>query len=129
MIKKKCAVCGKEIEVANPRYCLCSEECKRVRAREYQRSYKSIEMHKKYMREKYWKNPKIIPCKICGKPVPPTFRENRMCRKFYHEQCVLSEAVQAVREGCGWEDKRIMRADNLYGYTMSELIKELNNYN
>ena len=125
MIKKSCAVCGKEIEVANPRYCLCSNECRKAKARGYQRSLEGIEKHRKYMKEKRWKNPKIVPCKICGEPVPPTFRDGRMCRTHYHEKCVLLEALQAVREGQGWKDKRIMRADNLYGYTMSELIKEM----
>ena len=125
MIKKNCVVCGKEIEVANPRYCLCSDECRKARARGYLRSYDYLEKHRKYMKEKRRSNPKIVPCKICGEPVPPTFREGRMCRTHYHEKCVLSEALQAVREGHGWEDKRIMRADNLYGYTMSELIEEV----
>ena len=120
MIKKNCVVCGKEIEVVSSFYCLCSDECRKERAKTYKRD---SEISKK-RKLKYWNNPKIVPCKICGEPVPPVFVENRMCRKFYHEKCVLSEAVQAVREGCGWKDKRIMRADNLYGYTMSELIEE-----
>lgn len=126
MIKKNCIICGKEIEVVSSYYCLCSDECRKARAREYKRRYESIEMHRKYMKEKYKKNPKVIPCKICGENVPPTFRDNRMCRRFYHEKCVLSEAMQAIREGCKHNDKRIRRAWNLCGYTMSEIIEEMN---
>ena len=125
MFKKNCVVCGKEIEVVNSYYCLCSDECRKARARDYRRSYEYFEMHKKYMREKYKQNPKVIPCKICGENVPPTFHENRMCRKFYHEKCVLSEAFKAIQEGRKSNDKRIRRAWNLYGYTMSELIEEM----
>ena len=133
MIKKNCVVCGKEIEVVNSRYCLCSDECRKARAREYQRSYMDIETHRKYMKEKRWRNPKIIPCKICGEPVPPTFNgKNKMCRSHYHENCVLSEAIKAIQEGCKCNDKRIHRAWNTYGYTMSEIIegmKEKENVN
>lgn len=76
--------------------------------------------------EKNHKNPKVIPCKICGEPVPPTFNgKNRMCRSRYHENCVLSEAMQAVREGCKFSDERIRRAWNVYGYTKSEIIEEM----
>ena len=125
MIKKNCVVCGKEIEVTNPRYCLCSDECRKVRAREYQRNYIDIETHRKYMREKRWRNPKIVPCKICGEPVPPTFRENRMCRSYYHEECVLKEAFKAVEEGAKHVDPRIMRAFNFLGYTKTEIIEEM----
>lgn len=125
MIKKNCVVCGKEIEVTNPRYCCCSDECRKARAKTYKIDPESVERHKKKNREKYRQNPKIVPCKICGEPVPPSFRENKMCRSHYHEKCVLSEALQAVIEGCAYNEKRIMRAWNLYGYTKSELIEEM----
>lgn len=128
MIKKKCAVCGKEIEVANPQYCLCSDECRKIRNRAYKSKHDYVETHRKYMREERWRNAKVIPCKICGEPVPPTFRENRMYRKHYHEKCVLKEALQAVREGCKFSDKRIVLAWNTYGYTKTELLEELDNY-
>lgn len=135
MIKKQCAVCGKEIEVANPYYCLCSDECRKVRRKQLYEKYKKspeyedkLRLYKARWVEISHKNPKIIPCKICGEPVPPTFRENRMYRKHYHEKCVLKEALQAVREGCKFSDKRIVLAWNTYGYTKTELLEELDNY-
>lgn len=69
--------------------------------------------------------PKIVPCKICGKPVEPYFFDGRMCRKYHHDECVLSEALQAVSDGCGFKDKRIRRAHNLLGYTLKELREEV----
>ena len=132
MIKKNCIICGKEIEVVNPQYCLCSDECRKVRAKQRYEKYKNSPEYKEKSRlycarqlERKHKNPKVIPCKICGEPVSPTFRENKMCRSHYHEKCVLSEAMEAVRAGCKISDKRIYRARNMYGYTMSELIEEM----
>ena len=130
MIKKNCIVCGKEIEVVNPQYCLCSDECRKVRVKQRYEKYKNSPEYEDKRRLYYarnHKNPKIIPCKICGKPVPPTFNgKNKMCRPHYHEKCVLSEAVKAIQEGCKCNDKRIRRAWNTYGYTMSEIIEEMN---
>lgn len=128
MIKKNCIICGKEIEVVNSRHCLCSDECREARKKQLYEKYKNSPEHKeknRLWRARNHKNPKVIPCRICGEPVPPTFRENRMGRSHYHEKCVLSEAMQAVREGCKCNDKRIHRAWNTFGYTMSELIEEM----
>lgn len=132
MIKKNCVVCGKEIEVANPQYCLCSEECRKVRAKQWYEKYKKSPEYEDKRRlqrarqlEINRRNPKTIPCKICGEPVPPTFRENRMSRSHYHNECVLKEAIKAIQEGCKISDKRIRRVMNVCGYTMSEIIEEM----
>lgn len=128
MIKKQCVVCGKEFEVVNSHYCLCSDECRKIRARmqwsnpEYRQ--KANERNRERRRVRNRLNPKIIPCRICGKPVEPDFYGDRMCRKFHHESCVLSEALQAVSEGFGKSDKRIKRAYNLCCYTLKELREE-----
>ena len=112
MIKKNCIVCGKEMEVANPQYFLCSDECREVRRKQLSEKYKNSPEYKEksklyYARqlERKHKSPKVIPCKICGKPVPPIFRENRMGRSHYHENCVLSEAMEAIIDGCKYNDK------------------------
>lgn len=130
MIKKNCIVCGKEIEVVNPQYCLCSDECRKARRKQLYEKYKKSPEYEDKLRlyrarwvEKNHKNTKVIPCKICGENVPPTFRENRMTRSHYHEKCVLSEAFKAIQEGCKISDKRIRREMNVCGYTMSEIIE------
>ena len=90
---KKCIVCGKEIEVVNSRYCLCSDECRKKRAYELNKKYMSDpvihERHRLQSIESYRRRAKIIPCKICGNPVPPSSSGGRLSRKHYHEECVI----------------------------------------
>ena len=138
MIKKQCIVCGKEIEVVNSRYCLCSEECKKKRRAELHKKYMSdpdlYERHRIQTRERFRKNAKIIPCKICGEPVAATECGGRLSRKHYHEECVIKEALQAISEGGkstkSTGDKRIFRAHNVLGMSvgeLKELLREDNN--
>lgn len=122
MIKKQCIICGKEFEVVNSHYCLCSDECRKARAKIQNAKHNADQ---KYTKKKQTVEPKIVLCKICGKPVEPYFFDGRMCRKYYHESCVLSEALYAVSEGHSYEDKRIKRAHNLLGYTLKELREEV----
>ena len=132
MIKKQCIVCGKEIEVANSRYCLCSDECRKKRAYELNKKYMSDpvihERHRLQSIESYRRRAKIIPCKICGEPVPPSDSGGRLSRKHYHEECVIKEALQAIAEGGTSSkftgDSRIFRAHNVLGMGVREL-KEL----
>ena len=132
MIKKQCIVCGKEIEVANPRYCLCSDECRKKRTYELNKKYMSDpvlhERHRLQSIESYRRRAKIIPCKICGEPVPPSDISGRMSHKHYHEECVIKEALQAIAEGGTSSkftgDSRIFRAHNVLGMGVKEL-KEL----
>ena len=132
MIKKQCIVCGKEIEVVNSRYCLCSDECRKKRRAELEMKYSSdpviVERRRIQSRERSRKNAKIILCKICGKPVPPSDTGGRLSHKYYHEECVVKEALQAIAEGGkstkGTGDKRIFRAHNVLGMGVKEL-KEL----
>lgn len=129
---KKCIVCGKEIEVVNSRYCLCSDECRKKRRVELEMKYSSdpviVERRRIQSRERSRKNAKIILCKICGKPVPPSSSGGRLSHKYYHEECVVKEALQAIAEGGkstkGTGDKRIFRAHNVLGMGVKEL-KEL----
>ena len=132
MIKKQCIVCGKEIEVVNSRYCLCSDECRKKRTYELNKKYMSDpvihERHRLQSMKSYRRRAKIIPCKICGEPVPASDSGGRMSRKHYHEECVIKEALQAIAEGGkstkGTGDKRIFRAHNVLGMGVKEL-KEL----
>ena len=129
---KKCIVCGKEFEVVNSRYCLCSDECRKKRRAELEMKYLSdpviVERRRIQSRERSRKNAKIILCKICGKPVPPSDTGGRLSHKYYHEECVVKEALQAIAEGGTSSkftgDSRIFRAYNVFGYSVSEL-KEL----
>ena len=125
--KKKCAVCGKEFEVVNSRYSLCSDECRKKKKRENSKQY-NIDYREKLrdqVREYQRRNAKVIMCKICGKPVDAELGgNNRVIRKHYHEECVIKEAIQAISNGAKCDDSQIKRANNCYGYTVKEL-KEL----
>ena len=138
MIKKRCVVCGKEIEVANSRHCLCSDECRKKRVAELKKKYMSDpvkrEQHRLQSIESYRRRAKIIKCKICGEPVPPNDSGGRLSRKHYHEECVIKEALQAISEGGKSTkktgDKRITRAHNVLGMNvgeLKELLREDNN--
>ena len=119
---KQCIICGKEIEIINSRYCLCSDECRKARAKIQNDKHNA---NQKYVKKKQITKPKIVLCKICGKPVEPSFFDGRMYRKYHHDECVLSEALQAVSEGCDFKDKRVKKAYNLLGYTLKELREEV----
>ena len=104
----------------------------RKRAYELNKKYMSDpvlhERHRLQSIESYRRRAKIIPCKICGEPVPASDSGGRMSRKHYHEECVVREALQAISEGGkstkGTGDKRIFRAHNVLGMGVREL-KEL----
>ena len=87
-----------------------------------------VERRRIQSRERNRKNAKIILCKICGKPVPPSDTGGRLSHKYYHEECVVKEALQAIAEGGTSSkftgDSRIFRAYNVFGYSVGEL-KEL----
>ena len=132
MIKKQCIVCGKEFYARQSNYTLCSDERRKKRAYELNKKYMSDpvihERHRLQSIESYRRRAKIIPCKICGEPVPASDSGGRMSRKHYHEDCVVREALQAISEGGkstkGTGDKRIFRAHNVLGMGVKEL-KEL----
>lgn len=123
---KNCIICGKQIEVNNSRYCCCSKECRKIRnaAHRKERAQRPEirEAARKAYHEKARRNPRIVPCRICGEPVAPTFISGRMCRKFYHEDCIIDEGIKAIQEGAPWDDKRIARAYGR-GISRKELVE------
>lgn len=64
----KCAVCGKEFETTSTRQC-CSEECLKVKQREYQRQYKQRGRQKRAERKERTAAGKKLTCAICGKEI------------------------------------------------------------
>lgn len=128
---KKCIVCGAEFDARQANYCICSDDCRRIRRKQTAKEFFKKHADKK---EKYMLNAKIaqrrkskIYCRICGEIVPQHMGEVRMTSKHYHEDCVAREGIQAIKEGAKCSDKRLERAKNRYGYTMAELKEIMDN--
>ena len=120
---KKCKICGKEFETHNARFCTCSPACSIKNAKA---------LNKKWVKDnpdrvKKYRKPAIVLCRICGEEVAATYSAGRNSHKYYHEKCVVKEALQAVSEGKGVEDSRVKRAWNTYCYSLKELKELLNN--
>lgn len=125
---KKCIVCGAEFNAKQSNYCICSDDCRRIRQQK-----QNAELNKANY-EKYKFNAKMaqrrkskIFCKICGKIVHQHMGEVRMTSKHYHEDCVIREGIQAIKDKAKSTDKRLVRARNRYGYTMAELKEIMDN--
>jgi hypothetical protein len=104
-MEKLCKICGKTFEAVNSNYSMCSPECRKENKKRYDREY--IKPHKRAY------EPKMLNCKICGKPV-------NQSRKRYHEECVLQDAVNAYKNGDRYPSPRIVRAIN-QGYSTPEI--------
>lgn len=111
---KICALCGKEFEAANSKHIYCSKNC--VAKMHYIRNKDQISQERR-------KRSKVIPCKICGKPVPPDIRDGRACRKHLHQDCVIIAAYKAILAGEGCKNKDIMRAQNQGYKSMTEIMR------
>lgn len=128
---KKCVVCGAEFNAKQSNYCICSDDCRRIRRKQTAKEFFKNHTDKK---EEYMLNAKIaqrrkskIYCRICGEIVPQYMGEMRMTSKHYHEDCVVREGIQAIKESAKYGDKRLMRAHNRYGYTIKDLKEIINN--
>lgn len=58
MITKKCLTCGEEFETDKPQKKTCSDECKKQREKEYQKSWQRIHKfrQREWMKEYYKRN-------------------------------------------------------------------------
>ena len=125
---KKCVVCGAEFDARQANYCICSDECRHIRQYETNKRYKSNNREKYLLstRQSWLRHKNPICCKICGGVVPQHMGEMRMTSKRYHEDCIVNEGIQAIRENAKSTDKRLVRARNRYGYSMAELKEIMN---
>ena len=75
-MKKKCRICGTEFDAANPRYCLCSDACRKIAYKESNKKNALRYYHqdvvrdrrKIYYREHY--KPVGKKCGMCGDVLP-----------------------------------------------------------
>lgn len=120
---KQCPICGKEFNARQRNYVYCSRECGRIGNYEHHRKYHSdnLEHCRQLTLKSQRKNAKPMICKICGKIVPKYIRNGHIAWRSYHEQCVVDKALEAVKNGAKYTDKDIIRAKNVFNYSMSEL--------
>lgn len=126
---KKCVVCGAEFNAKQSNYCICSDDCRRIKQQERYAKYR-LNNHERcliFAREYWLRRKKPICCKICGGVVLQHMGEIQMTSKHYHEDCVVREGIQAIKEGAKCSDKRLVRARNRYGYSMAELKEIMDN--
>lgn len=94
MYDKICKICGKPFLAANPRYNICSEECRRENRRQYDkyknhryyRTEKATAKRKVYYKEHY--KPTVHYCQVCGDPLPDG-------RQTYCLRCLVSTYMTA----------------------------------
>lgn len=125
---KKCVVCGTEFDARQANYCICSDECRHIRQYEQNKRYKSNNREKYlYLTRQSWlRRKKSIHCKICGKVVLQHIHNGHMTSKHYHEDCIVNEGIQAIKENAKSTDNRLVRAHNRYGYSMLDLREIMN---
>ena len=90
--KTTCPICGKDVERTSGAVKYCSEKCRN------EGNQMHYELRMKQIKESYV--PVQVMCKICGKPVLPergTLR--RYARKQIHEECVINDVINTVRNG------------------------------
>jgi predicted nucleic acid-binding Zn ribbon protein len=129
-LTKICIVCGKEFETRQSNYTICSDECRTIRRKNYHNivSLKYYHQNKERINRRgqslRLKNSKPILCKICGKNVEPYFSGDRICRKRYHEECIIEESIKAMNKGEKFnKTSKILRVANNQGITKSELLE------
>jgi hypothetical protein len=116
---KTCEICGKEFEAHHGRCKYCSDDCRA----EMSEIYRKKELKKSLV--KRHKNPKVVNCKFCGEPVAPHFTEkgNRMCRKHYHDECVINECIKVIKRGERYDNNGICGYAKSKGFLKSEILK------
>lgn len=125
---KVCAECGKPFEETNAKQIICSDECRKARAKSYHGSYayKDKEVLRQRARMRYAKvsEKRIVNCLICGKPVPSYINwDGRICRRRIHEECVIADIRAAIESGTALSLKQQSRLRTL-AMTKSDFIQE-----
>lgn len=83
--------------------------------------YRKRELEKSL--KKRHENPKVVNCKFCGKPVEPHFTSRRMCRKHYHDECVINECIEAIKRGERYDNNGVCGFAKSKGFLKSEIVE------
>ena len=122
MYDKICVVCGKPFQAPNPRYIVCSDECRKVRSRYLQHKkaknrYEREKAHRqKYDRERY--TPVVKFCHSCGDVLPDG-------RQTFCLRCLVNDFMHGDYE----HRRSAYRRLALRGYTKVDIISEAESLN
>ncbi len=90
---KKCRICGAEFNAANPNYCLCSDECRKIAYKESHRrsiyKYNLQDVNKDKIKIYYKQHRQLVnkKCGMCGERLPDG-------RATYCLTCLLRDHAQ-----------------------------------
>lgn len=121
---KKCIICGAEFE---PRYNLhktqkcCSRECGKEHRRKNQREFyrNNAEYYRQHQREQRRRlTVNDTKCRLCGEPTTPSTTTGY--KPHYHEECIIEDCLDALRQGRRLTGAQYQRA-NQRGLTLKEL--------
>ena len=127
-MKTECPICGKEFEPKQSNYSICSPECRKIYARQYQKKYhdenREALLAKKKTQPSYLKKlaenrKKQHLCSICGKPV----QWDRYRHPLRHDECVLTEIISSVNAGNRITDAQYQQLQ-ARGYSIKEFRAE-----
>ena len=116
MYEKICKVCGKPFRAANPNYCLCSDECRKIRQTEHNHNAHKKFVHtgryKKYLHNYYKAHykPTVHYCISCGDKLPDG-------RQRYCLKCLVKDYIE---NGSNAAYRRLQ----LRGYIKPDILEE-----
>lgn len=134
MYRKKCKICGKDIEVVNPRYSTCaSPECKRENQRRAGRICREKRINDPVLkeidriksREYQRRKKKPVFCRICGKEMIRNYESGQSFRETMHTDCILKDCIEEYTQFRRLSTLNVQRL-HCRGYDM-QMLREIIN--
>lgn len=124
---KTCKICGKEFIPRQANYKCCSPECSKINAENLIKIHNKKWYHSNRPKYKAWNrtHAPAIYCKICGEEVPKVYTDEKVYYQRYHEECIVSSALTAIRNGERLARSQALRRAANHGYTVKELKQML----
>lgn len=125
---KICAECGKPFEETSFRQIICSDACRKARAKNYHSkyAYKDKEVLRQRAKMRYAdKSAKhVVNCLICGKPVASYVNwDGRICRPRMHKECLVRDIRATIESGAALSALQLNRM-RYWGLNKTMFIEE-----
>lgn len=98
-VTRICQYCGKEFTTYRSNKRICSEECRKILNRDYNREYRK--KHPMYQPEYRKLHYVYIPkarCRICGELIYQEYNGHCRNRARFHTECLIRDAVEKIRK-------------------------------